>query len=282
MSTTSLPTLGDIIRQNRDQIRRRWSRLEGGRDQYMITAEEFQEQVDSILDLLAQTDGYEMDAPSFEPLRQRLSELSYTRALQGYEPRETAKFILGLRRAIAPSLEKAVDDDRRLNKVVSLINNLLDELGLYSFQTYLESREEIIREQRNSIQELSTPVVQVWDEILTLPLIGSVDTERTQQIMENLLNAIVARQARVVIMDITGVPVVDTAVAKHLMQTVTAARLLGAEVILVGISARIAQTLVHLGVDLATVRTRMSLAQGLELAFRVTGHRVVRVRETEE
>jgi len=145
---------------------------------------------------------------------------------------------------------------------------LMDKLGLITVETYVKAREDVIREQQKSLLEISTPVIQVWEEILVLPLIGTIDSARAKQIMENLLESIVATKSSIVIMDITGVPAVDTEVANRLLRTMQAAKLMGAECVLTGISPQISQTLVHIGVDLSGVTTRASLRDGLALAFR--------------
>jgi rsbT co-antagonist protein RsbR len=244
----------------------------------LMSEAELRRQGSVILEHLQRGGSYDREDPSFAPLRQELADLSRTRALQGFSPAETATSVFLLKDALLPLVQQALaDSPSQLAQHMLHINQLLDAFALFTFETYAQSREELIREQSRAILELSTPVVSVWEDILAIPLVGSVDTARTQQIMESLLTRITETGSSIVIMDITGVPVVDTAVAKHLLQTVAAARLLGAEVIIVGISARIAQTLVHLGIDLSSVITRTSLAKGLEYAFARTGQRVVRL-----
>ncbi|WP_318271384.1 STAS domain-containing protein [Gulbenkiania mobilis] len=156
------------------------------------------------------------------------------------------------------------------------LNRLLDDLGLYTTEMYQRGRESIIQKQQQELLDLSTPVVKLYEQILALPLIGTLDSERTQVVMENLLDGIIAHEARIAIIDITGVPAVDTLVAQHLMKTIAAARLMGAECILSGIRPQIAQTIVHLGVDLGDIMTKATLADALVMALQRTGHVVVR------
>lgn len=280
MSTTQTLdfALGDIIAGHGQDIAAAYVEAQHGtRTSQLMSREELQRQAATVLDNLRRGATYNSDAPSYEPLRQTLATISRTRALQGFSPSETASFIFSLKDVLLPYLEQALQDDpAKLARQLQATNRLLDAFGLLTFENYVRGRESVIREQSRAILELSTPVVQLWEGILAIPIIGSVDTARTQQIMENLLTRIVETGSSVVIIDITGVPVVDTAVAKHLLQTVSAARLLGAESVIVGISARIAQTLVHLGVELAEVVTRTTLAKGLEYALTRTGQKIIR------
>jgi rsbT co-antagonist protein RsbR len=244
----------------------------------LMNTDEVRRQCTAIVNHLRRGENYNPDDPAYQPLRQMLDELSRTRALQGFSPVETASFVFSLKETLLPLLQQTLaEQPQELTQQVTGLNRLLDAFGLRTFESYNASRESLIREQSRSILELSTPVVQVWEGILALPIVGAVDTARTQQIMENLLTKIVETGSSVVIIDITGVAVVDTAVAKHLLQTVAAARLLGAEALIVGVSARIAQTLVHLGIDLSDIITRTSLAKGLEYALWRTGQRIIRV-----
>ncbi len=274
-------SLGDVVQRYRADILDRWlASQDAARLRRLMSAEELRASAEDLLDRLSRVTVADASAPEFARVRDTVAEMSRTRALQGFTPSETATFIFSLKDALLPAIEtEAGDNLRLLADETARTNRFIDALGLVTFETYVAGREEYIREQQRSILELSTPVVEVWAGILTLPLVGTVDTARTQQMMESLLNRIVETQASYVIIDITGVPLVDTAVAKHLLQTVTAARLLGAECIIVGISARIAQTLVHLGVDLSDVNTGTSLAKGLTLALKATGLKIVRADE---
>jgi rsbT co-antagonist protein RsbR len=211
----------------------------------------------------------------WDDVRQLLANLSRDRALAGFSPAETATFVFSLKQPLFVALrESLADDSRRLSDELWSVSTVLDKLGLYTIEAYQRSREEVIERQQQELLDLSTPVVQLWDGILALPLIGTLDSERTQIVMESLLEAIVEKEATIAILDITGVPTVDTLVAQHLMKTVAAARLMGAECIISGIRPQIAQTIVHLGVDLGSVITKATLAGALQVALRKTGQTV--------
>jgi rsbT co-antagonist protein RsbR len=203
------------------------------------------------------------------PVRDMLGGLSRSRSLQGFSPSETATFVFSLN---APLFERIRDeigkDGGVLFEEIRRANDLLDRLGLYTTEVYQKSREQVIGRQQQDMLELSTPVVKLWDGILALPMIGTLDSARTQVVMENLLQRIVESGAEVAILDITGVPTVDTLTAQHLLKTVTAARLMGAECIISGIRPQIAQTIVHLGVELGDVVTKATLADAFAVALK--------------
>jgi len=205
--------------------------------------------------------------------REMLSSLSRSRARQGFSPTETATFIFSLKQPIIAYLREAMSgaSTEALLDEVWQITTLLDSLGLYTAEIYQQSRDEIIARQQAEMLELSTPVVKLWEGILALPLIGTLDSARTQVVMESLLQAIVDTSSSIAIIDITGVPTVDTLVSQHLLKTVAAARLMGAECIISGIRPQIAQTIVHLGVDLSQVATKASLSDAFILALQKTG-----------
>jgi rsbT co-antagonist protein RsbR len=207
------------------------------------------------------------------------SATSRARALQGFSPSETATFIFSLKQPLFRYIqqEQGRDPLQRAEEIWSM-NMLLDKLGLYTTEVYQKSREEIIARQQQELLELSTPVVELWQGILALPLIGTLDSERTQVVMESLLQRIVETGAPLAIIDITGVPTVDTLVAQHLLKTVAAARLMGADCIISGIRPQIAQTIVHLGVDLGNVTTKATLAAAFAVALQRTGQTVARVQ----
>ncbi|MDO9586155.1 MAG: STAS domain-containing protein [Syntrophales bacterium] len=211
----------------------------------------------------------DITAPEYDEVNKFLANFSASRASMGFSPSETASYIFSLKQIIIRLLQEEFGDRLEIFVTTGLgFDALLDKLGLITFETYVKAREEVIREQQRSLMEVSTPVIQVWEEVLILPLIGTIDSARAKQIMENLLESIVTTKSSIVIMDITGVPAVDTEVANRLLTTMQAARLMGAECVLTGISPQISQTLVHIGVDLSGVTTRASLRDGLELAFR--------------
>ena len=214
--------------------------------------------------------------PAFAPARELLDEISRSRAIQGFTPTETATFVFSLKEPLFEQLRASYADDAGAVASVSWeMTRILDQLGLYTMEVYQRSREDVVRRQQDEIAELSTPVVKLWDGILALPLIGTLDSARTQVVMENLLQAIVDQSADLAIIDITGVPTVDTLVAQHLLKTIAAARLMGADCIVSGIRPQIAQTMVHLGVELDVV-SKATLADALALAFQRTGRSVVR------
>ncbi|MGC9272245.1 STAS domain-containing protein [Acidiphilium sp.] len=218
----------------------------------------------------------EVESPAFTRVRTLLGEVSRSRALLGFSPTETAMFVFSLKQPLFERLRRKHADDALMIADESWkIMQLFDQLGLYTTEMYQKSREAVVVRQQQEIVELSTPVVKLWEGILALPLIGTLDSVRTQVVMESLLQAIVDQNAEIAIIDITGVPTVDTLVAQHLLKTIAAARLMGADCIVSGIRPQIAQTMVHLGVALNVV-SKASLADALALALQRTGRTVVR------
>jgi len=225
----------------------------------------------------AQSAGSNFKAPVWDPVREMLSEVSRTRAIQGFTPAETATFVFSVKRPLFNRIQEEYKGQAdAMAAEIWAATELLDSMGLYTTEVFQKSREEVIRRQQEELLELSTPVVKLWDGIVALPLIGTLDSARTQVVMESLLQAIVQTNSRVAIIDITGVPTVDTVVAQHLLKTVTAARLMGADCIISGIRPSIAQTIVHLGVNLSDVVTKATLADALALALDRSGHMVTR------
>ncbi|HEX7968254.1 MAG TPA: STAS domain-containing protein [Stellaceae bacterium] len=216
----------------------------------------------------------DIEAPEWATTRELLDEVSRARATMGFTPSQTATFVFSLkeplfsllRQEMRGSAEKLVDE-------IWVATLLLDKLGLYTTEVYQKNREEVIARQQEELLELSTPVVELWEGILALPLIGTLDSARTQIVMENLLQQIVTSGAEIAIIDITGVPTVDTLVAQHLIKTISAARLMGADCIISGIRPQIAQTIVHLGVDLS-VTSKATMADAFQLALRRIGKSV--------
>ncbi len=213
-----------------------------------------------------------LDGPSWEPLRDLLEIISRSRGEQGFTPSETATFVFSFKKPLFQRLRRElVANPEALAEETWRASELLDRLGLFTTEAHQKVREEIIRRQQEEMLELSTPVVKLWDGILALPMIGTLDSNRTQVVMETLLQSIVDTGSQVAIIDITGVPTVDTLVAQHLLKTVAAAKLMGAECIISGIRPQIAQTIVHLGIDLGDVTTKSSLADALKDALRRVG-----------
>ena len=211
--------------------------------------------------------------------RDLLARISSQRVQQGFSPSETATFVLSLKRPLFDALRSASSDADTLAADVWTATAVLDQLALFSTEAYQRSREELITRQQQDMLELSTPVVKLWDGVLALPMIGTLDSSRTQIVMESLLQRIVETGSDVAILDITGVPTVDTLTAQHLLKTVTAARLMGAECIISGIRPQIAQTIGHLGVDLGDVVTKATLADAFKLALSRLGLGVGRARQ---
>ncbi len=224
-----------------------------------------------------QQNGDDENAGSWKSVKDMLGEISRSRVAQGFSPSETATFVFSLKQPIFDMLRREIRDVEELCREIWATTALLDKLGLYTTEAYLQSRESIISRQQQELMELSTPVVQLWDNVLALPLIGTLDSERTQVVMENLLEKVVETGASIAIIDITGVPTVDTLVAQHLLKTVAAARLMGADCIISGIRPQIAQTIVHLGINLADIITKATLADAFAIALQRTGAKVTRL-----
>lgn len=228
------------------------------------------------IDLVQQNDD-DQNTESWKSVKNLLADLSQSRAAKGFSPSETATFVFSLKQPIFDMLRRGLSDMEELVREMWSTNALLDKLGLYTVEVYLQSRESIISRQQQELMELPTPVVQLWDNVVALPLIGTLDSERTQVVMENLLEKVVETGASIAIIDITGVPTVDTLVAQHLLKTVAAARLMGADCIISGIRPQIAQTIVHLGINLADIITKATLADAFAIALQRTGAKVTRL-----
>ena len=247
----------------------------------LMTEAELREQSRQLLNALQRgaQDGQLSDAngTQWQETRDMLTQISRSRAHQGYTPTETATFVFSLKQPVFARLRKELgSDSAALTDELWQTTMLLDKLALFTTERYQQSRDELIARQQRELLELSTPVVQLWHGVLALPLIGTLDSERTQVVMESLLQKIVETSAPLAIIDITGVPTVDTLVAQHLLKTVAAARLMGADCIISGIRPQIAQTIVHLGVDLADVVTKATLADAFAIALKRLGLAVTR------
>jgi len=217
-----------------------------------------------------------IEGEEWTPIRDFLAGLSRSRAIQGFSPSETASFVFSLKQPLFSKVRTGSTDVQKLADELWIASVMFDKLGLFTGEMYQKSREEVISRQQQELLELSTPVVQLWQDILALPLIGTLDSARTQVVMENLLQKIVDTGAALAIIDITGVPTVDTLVAQHLLKTVAAARLMGADCIISGIRPQIAQTIVHLGVDLQDVTTKATLADAFSVALTRLGATISR------
>jgi rsbT co-antagonist protein RsbR len=232
------------------------------------TSEDF---LEAYLTALESSDAERSSGPAWDRLHELVSSTSASRARLGFSPSETATFVFSLKQPLFDMIRRSYTSVEDLARETWLVSTSLDRLGLLTTEAYQKSREEVIRRQQQSMLELSTPVVTLWTGVLALPLIGTLDSERTQVVMESLLQRIVQTGASIAILDITGVPTVDTLVAQHLLKTVSAARLMGADCIISGIRPQIAQTIVHLGVDLNSVVTKSTLADAFAVALQRTG-----------
>jgi rsbT co-antagonist protein RsbR len=273
----------DLLATRRDEILNLWIKERLDSDEFrdeLISKKELRQQSQQIVEMLAraikESDGAEFDDAAFDDLRALLNQVSHTRAVKGYTARENASYVLSLRNTIRPMLLEEHDGNiKSFLHELGYLSELIDRMGLLMVENYIRSREEIIRQQRADMMELSTPVIKVWDKILTLPIIGTLDSHRAQLMMEALLQRIVESGSTVAILDITGVRTMDTLVANHLIKTVTAARLMGARCILTGVSPAIAQTMVQLGIDLSQITTRAQMSDGIKLALELVGRTVV-------
>jgi rsbT co-antagonist protein RsbR len=277
----SKPTiLPDLLKSHEAELVAEWVKEQktvagaGSEQELRVRCAEFLRQLREA----AQGDGLDkIDGPRWNELRELLAEISRQRTQQGATPAETATFVFSIKRPLFTMLRRQLGQQPEvLADEIWRVTELLDRLGLYTTEVHQKTREEIIARQQAELLELSTPVIKLWDGVLALPLIGTLDSQRTQVVMESLLQRIVETGSGIAILDITGVPTVDTLVAQHLLKTVTAARLMGAECIISGIRPAIAQTMVHLGVELGGIATKATLADAFTLALRKLGVRIGR------
>ena len=276
--------LPDILRRHEAEILADWVRQQAasGAAAGRVREGEAREQSRALLaamrEALESGSNADIAGPAWAPVREFLTEFSRNRARQGFTPIETATFVFSLKLPLFSKIRQEYGSDAAsLAAEVWTVTEMVDRLGLLTTDTHQKTREEVIVRQQQELMELSTPVVKLWDGILALPLIGSLDSSRTQVVMENLLQQILSTGAEIAIIDITGVPTVDTLVAQHLMKTVAAARLMGADCIISGVRPQIAQTIVHLGVELGDVATKATLADAFRLALRRSGQTIVKV-----
>lgn len=229
-----------------------------------------EELISALINNLSNENFSNLESDEWSPVIEILGGIAITRARQGFSPRETGNFVFSLKEAILDVLQQEITDDPgMLFKESVKVNRIMDSLSVVTFETFIKGREEVILRQTDEITEISTPVIRVWDGILALPIIGTLDSARTQVVMENLLQEIVETGSSIAILDISGVPAVDSLVAQHLIKTVSATRLMGAECIISGIRPEIAQTVVHLGIDLSQIITKATLASALAYSFKV-------------
>jgi rsbT co-antagonist protein RsbR len=274
----------DLIRSHQEALLAQWmdSLTGGGQAQDgRLSARELDTQAREFwrlfLQALSVANAGSLTGADWQEIRRFLEDLSRDRVLKGFDSAETARFLFSLKRPLFDLIQQGyADDTALLGDQLWAISELLDLLGLHSVKAFQKTREDVIQRQQEEMLELSTPVVKLWEGVLALPMIGTLDSQRTQVVMESLLQRIVDTGSEIAIIDITGVPTVDTLVAQHLLKTVTAIRLMGADAIISGVRPQIAQTIVHLGLDLQGIVTKANLADALALALKRTGQTVVR------
>jgi rsbT co-antagonist protein RsbR len=275
--------LGEIISRNEERIRTDWMNdmAKSVQRTDLISKIELDEQTRALLNAIvtgiSSSGADNTTGPAWGAARELLQDISSSRARQGFSPSDTATFVLSLKQPLFVTIRRELSksQDEMFDAIWSC-TLLLDNLALLTAEAYMATREELISRQQQELLELSTPVVKLWDGILALPIIGTLDSSRTQVVMEELLQTVVATNSKFAIIDITGVPTVDTLVAQHLLKTITAARLMGAECIISGVRPQIAQTIVHLGINLEDVITKAKLADAFALALQKSGRTVVR------
>lgn len=271
--------IATVLKKHESDLLNEWMKqlkADGATNDSRISEKDLRAQATEFLSLLHQValkeEGIETAGPEWAAIEEFLQEMSRSRVLQGFSSEQTATFIFSFKKPLFSRLRKEISSDvEELAGETWRATELLDRLGLVTVRAFQKTREEVINRQQNELLELSTPVVKLWDGVLALPMIGTLDSARTQVVMETLLQRIVETGSEIAIIDITGVPTVDTLVAQHLLKTITAIRLMGADCIVSGVRPQIAQTIVHLGVDLDGVTTKASLADALSLAFKRSG-----------
>ncbi|ALM50607.1 anti-anti-sigma factor [Flavobacterium psychrophilum] len=259
-----------ILKEKKEAILELWITKQMTEDSYFNPEdqkEDSEDFLDAFLGTLNETNINDQDARGFEKVHDILMGISVSRAKRGFSPRETGVYMFTFKEALLETLSKDVSDPTKLYEDSLKISKIIDNMVILTFEGFIKGREDIIARQTDEITEISTPVIRVWDGVVALPIIGTLDSARTQVVMENLLQQIVETGSTIAILDISGVPAVDSLVAQHLIKTVSATRLLGAECIISGIRPEIAQIIVHLGIDLSNIITKSSLASALQTAF---------------
>lgn len=278
--------LAEIISRNEEQIRTQWidGMSKSVQRSDLISKVELDEQCRSILKAIVagvrSSGPLDVSVAGWDTARELFQTISASRARQGFTPVEVATYVLSLKQPLFTAIRTSLKGNQdEMFETLWAATELLDRLALITTEAYMTTREELISRQQQELLELSTPVVKLWDGILALPIIGTLDSSRTQMVMENLLQTVVATNSKYAIIDITGVPTVDTLVAQHLLKTITAARLMGAECIISGVRPQIAQTIVHLGINLEDVVTKAKLSDAFALALERSGRTVTRTNK---
>ncbi|MBZ6378004.1 anti-anti-sigma factor [Pacificimonas flava] len=292
MAETTLANVLDVLKAESNEILTDWIEQageDGAKRSDLFSEREERDQAKSLLNAFRKgvkdglKDGdFDLADDHWSDLRGVLSEITHERVERGVRPEEMAALILALKSPIIERIkERLADNPDQLVQEILLLSQAIDRFAVYTSEVFIAEREAVIERQREEMMELSTPVVELWDKVLTLPLIGTLDSLRAQEVMESLLEAIVQYQAEVCIIDITGVRTVDTQVAQHLLRTAAAVRLMGAHCIISGISPKIAQTMVQLGVDVGEVSTRSSIRSALTDALTRVGVAILPVEKVE-
>lgn len=276
-----------VLQKKKKNILEQWMKnqlSDAGLREDLMSNEDLRSQSEEFLDglLAAMTEENfgETDSAEFEKVMDVVAAISISRAKQGFSPRETGIYIFSLKDALISTMQAEIKDINVLYDQTLKLNRLMDNFGIRTFETFIKGREEVILRQTDEISEISTPVIRVWDGVVALPIIGTLDSARTQVVMESLLQEIVETGSSIAILDISGVPAVDSLVAQHLIKTVSATRLMGAECIISGIRPEIAQTVVHLGIDLSNILTKSTLASALKTAFHMLQLEVIKKQKS--
>lgn len=276
--STSYDALALLLQREQSTILDGWAAAAGGASASPRAQAEASDILNALLPALQSNAPYGSGSSAWQPVKAALEDLSASRAAQGITAGSTSAFVLALKQPIFSALQKQISDSQPLVQAISEISALVDTMAQWTVDAYQRSREQLIARQQEELLELSTPVIKLWDGILAVPMIGTLDSNRTQLVMEALLQRIVETEASLAIIDITGVPTVDTLVAQHLLKTVTAIRLMGADCIISGIRPQIAQTIVHLGIDLQSVTSKATLADALALALKRNGYNFTKTK----
>ncbi len=288
MAKPETRSVSQIMTTRQEEILTTWMEniktLAGTRTLEMMTEDQLRIQTGELLKALVtafESEVYDnVELPAFRDSVAMLQDISASRAEQGFSPSETAFYVLSLKDALLEYLQVDFGDEPELlNTEVQKMNKIIDNLALLTFEIYSKTREQIIGQQSQALLELSIPSIKLWDEILLLPVVGIIDTARAQLLIDSLLKAIVEYEARVVILDVTGVPMIDTQVAQNIIKTVASAQMMGAKVVITGISPDAAQTLTKLEVDMSTLNTRGTLRAGVTEAFAMIGKKIVSQNE---
>lgn len=269
-----------VLKEHENKLLTIWSQilLKSGSGDGAMEEEESKEFASLFLSALANSDN----SKEFEKVEDLIIGISSSRGKRGFSPRENAQYLISFKEASSQILSELIKDAEKLYDANLKLNAILDNMMIMTFEAFMKGREDVIARQVDEISEISTPVISVWDGIVALPIIGTLDSSRTQVVMESLLQQIVDTGSSIAILDISGVPAVDSLVAQHLIKTVSATRLMGAECIISGIRPEIAQTVVHLGIDLSGITTKASLASALQTAFEMLQLSVVKRRKIVE